>query len=119
MGSRRPRILLIDDEQDNLDALQELLALDGLKAETALGGLEGVQRFERGERYDIVFCDVGMPGMNGWEVAEAIERMAPGTRIWLVTAWARDIPANDPRRRLVRGVLPKPLDFEEMRHVLS
>ncbi len=84
-----------------------------------LGGLEALHRFERGKRYDLVLCDVGMPGMSGWQVAAEIEQIAPGTPIWLVTAWANDIAANDPRRQLVRGVLAKPLDFDEVHRLVS
>ena len=119
MDPARLRILLVDDEEDNLDALQELLALEGLAAEIALGGFSALDRFERGERFDLVLCDVGMPGMSGWQLAAEIERIAPGTAIWLVTAWANDIAANDPRRQLVRGVLAKPLDFEEVHQLVS
>src|SRR3954463_10454197 len=119
MRSTPRRILLVDDEEDNLDALQELLSLEGQAAETALGGQAGVDRFRRGERFDLVLCDIGMPGVSGWQVVEEIRRIAPETKIWLVTAWANDISPNDPRRRNVRGVLPKPLDLDYVHQLVS
>src|SRR3954468_8342004 len=110
MRSTPRRILLVDDEEDNLDALQELLTLEGQAA---------VDRFLKGERFDLVLCDVGMPGMSGWQVVEEIRRIAPETQVWLVTAWANDIPSDDPRRRNVRGVLPKPLDLDYVHQLVS
>src|SRR3954464_10975970 len=119
MRSTRLRILLVDDEEDNLDALQELLSLEGQAAETALGGQAAGDRFRSGERFDLVLCDIGMPGMSGWQVVDEIRRLAPETRVWLVTAWANDIPRNDPRRRNVSGVLPKPLDLDYVHQLVS
>src|SRR4051812_15505971 len=82
MRSTPRRILLVDDEEDNLDALQELLTLEGQAAETALGGQAAVDRFLKGERFDLVLCDIGMPGMSGWQVVEEIRRIAPETEVW-------------------------------------
>ena len=72
-----------------------------------------------GARYDLVLCDVGMPGMSGWQVAREIQSIAPGCRIYMLTGWAAEIGASDPRRRHVLGVLAKPLDLRELEAVLD
>lgn len=116
---RRRRILVIDDEADNLDVLREVLELEGQDAETARSGPEALARFARGERFDLVLCDVGMPEMSGWQVARELQRIAPGTPIWLITGWANEIGDSDPRRQFVRGILPKPLEIEQLRALIA
>jgi hypothetical protein len=57
--------------------------------------------------------------MRGGEVAAAIHRLAPATRLYLVTGWAEEIRRDDPRRSHVLRVLPKPLDVDELKRILA
>ena len=116
---RRSTILIVDDEQDNLDVLREVLELEGQEVRCSRTGPEELALFDGGERFDLVLCDVGMPEMSGWQVAREIERIAPGTPVWMLTGWANEIGEQDPRRRYVRGVLAKPLDLEQLRSLLT
>ena len=116
---RRASVLLVDDEIDNLEVLEELLELEGHRVETATSGKAAVERFQRGERYDLVLCDVGMPQMSGWQVVREIRRIAPAARIWLLTGWANEISEHDPRLADVQGVLGKPLDLDQLRSLLG
>jgi len=116
---QRAKVLLVDDESDNLDVLEELLEMEGHRVETAASGKAAVERFQRGERYDLVLCDVGMPQMSGWQVVREIRRIEPGARIWLLTGWANEISEHDPRLADVQGVLGKPLDLERLRSLLG
>ena len=75
--------------------------------------------FEAGSRFDLVLCDVGMPEMSGWLVAREIQRLAPGTPVWMLTGWANEISEQDPRRQYVRGVLAKPIDLDQLRDLLT
>ena len=113
------RVLLVDDELDNVEVLQELLAFDGHKAETATSGRAALDLFASGHRYDLVLCDLGMPEMSGWQVVREMHRIEPELRIYLLTGWANEIGEHDPRLRSVRGVLAKPLDLDELRAILS
>jgi signal transduction histidine kinase len=116
---RGATVLLVDDERDNLDVLEELLEMEGHRVETATSGKAAVERFQRGERFDLVLCDVGMPQMSGWQVVREIRRIAPATRICLLTGWANEISEHDPRLADVQGVLGKPLDLERLRSLLT
>ncbi|MHB8384647.1 MAG: response regulator, partial [Candidatus Binataceae bacterium] len=106
------RVLIIDDDHDNLGALGEALEYKGYNVATASNGYEGLRHLRDGTRFDLVICDIGMPGMNGWEVAEKTAEIAPGTQVLLVTGWASEIGRRDPRRKLVVDVLAKPIDLE-------
>ena len=94
-GTRR--VLIIDDEQDNLEVLREILQMEGHSVTAARSGPEALTQLQRGERFDLVLCDVGMPQMSGWQVVREIRRIAPSVRIWLLTGWANEISQQDPR----------------------
>jgi CheY-like chemotaxis protein len=113
------RVLVIDDDRDNLEAMRAVIEAEGPRVETAGSGEEALALLRQGERYDLVLCDVGMPEMSGWEVARHIREIAPRTRVVLITGWAREIPENDPRREIVAGVEPKPLEIGRIRRLLA
>jgi len=113
------RVLLVDDDEDNLEAARAVLEALGQHVEIATGGADAIARVEVGERYDVVLTDLGMPGTSGWEVAERLHALAPATPVWLVTGWARELRPDDPRRALLAGVLPKPVDLDELRRVIA
>ena len=112
------RLLLIDDEADNLELLREVLEMEGQEVVAERSGPAALARIGHGERFDAVVCDVSMPEMSGWQVAREIRRLAPGTPVWLLTGWANEIADDDPRRELVQGVLAKPVDIDRLRALL-
>jgi signal transduction histidine kinase/CheY-like chemotaxis protein len=104
------RILVIDDDVDVRETTADLLAAEGHSVSQAASGAEGVSMF-RTHRYDVVFTDLGMPGMTGWEVAEAIKALNPATRIVLLTGWGEEIGQAAPQRGCVDQIAGKPLDL--------
>jgi CheY-like chemotaxis protein len=113
------RVLVIDDDPENLEALETVMRFGGHDVSTAGSGPEAIARAERGERYDLVLCDLGMPGMNGWDVVARLRALAPEAAVYIITGWAHEIAAEDPRRATVAGVLAKPLDIDELDRVVT
>jgi signal transduction histidine kinase/CheY-like chemotaxis protein len=110
----RQRILVIDDDVDNLEAMKEALEMRGYEVETAPDGKKGLELLRLSPHFDSVICDVGMPIMNGWDVAQEITRVAPATRVYMLTGWANEIPQSDPRRAGVAAVIAKPISVEQI-----
>lgn len=79
-------ILLIEDEADVLEMLQEILAVEGHTAEPALDGEAGLACFQAAS-FDIVFTDMNMPGMSGFDVAAEIKKISPRMPVVLMTGW--------------------------------
>ena len=88
------RVLLIDDDGAVRAAVAELLAEDGHQVTEAAGGPEGLARLASGHRVDLVLTDLGMLGMNGWDVARAVRSAYPATVVGLM-----------------KGVIPQTLNF--------
>lgn len=113
-NAEKQRILVIDDDVDNLEAMKEALEMRGYEVETAPDGKKGLELLRLSPHFDSVICDVGMPIMNGWDVAHEITRVAPATRVYMLTGWANEIPQNDPRRAGVAAVIAKPISVEQI-----
>jgi CheY-like chemotaxis protein/general stress protein YciG len=112
------RILLVDDEVDNLEALKELLELDGHQVASATGGNEALELVRSGAHFDVVLCDLGMPDLSGWQVTERLRQLAPKIPVYLLTGWAREVRNSRPRAG-VAGVLAKPIPIERLRQVIG
>jgi two-component system CheB/CheR fusion protein len=77
------RVLVIDDYVDAALGLRMLLRLDGHTVELAADGVEGVEK-ARAFRPHLVFCDLGLPILNGYEVAERLRAEQGDSRLLLV-----------------------------------
>jgi two-component system, chemotaxis family, CheB/CheR fusion protein len=109
------RILVADDNRDGAETMSMLLKLSGHEVYLAHSGSEALEVAKR-ERPDIAVLDIGMPDLNGYQVAERIRNEAWGERMKLiaVTGWGQ---AEDKRRALGAGFnhhLTKPVDPNQL-----
>ncbi|MCA9101925.1 MAG: response regulator [Pirellulales bacterium] len=112
-------LLLIDDNEDAVRMLQSLLTLDGVEVSTAFDGASGLE-IVGNVRPDFVLLDIGMPGMDGYEVVERIRRCPslPQPIVIAVSGWGSDA---DRRRSINAGFddhLVKPVDYDELMNLL-
>jgi signal transduction histidine kinase len=110
-GNRRVRVLVADDNHDSAESCAALLQLNGHEVHTADGGRSALELAEK-VRPDVVLLDIGMPDLNGYEVARSIRAASWGQQMILVavTGWGQQ---EDKRRALDAGFdhhLTKPVD---------
>ncbi len=113
------RVLVVDDNADSAESLALLLRIEGHLVETAHDGGSAVALAERLQP-DAILLDLGMPGMNGYEVCEAIRSRPWGRSILMVaqTGWGQ---AQDRVRTLEAGFdahLTKPIDPDAVHEML-
>ena len=114
------RVLLVEDNLDAADALAELLRMWGHEVEVVHDGASAVGK--AGEsRPDVVLLDIGLPGMDGYQVAGAL-RALPGLNGALLVALTGYGQETDRRRTTAAGFdhhLVKPVDLEELRRLVA
>ena len=104
------RILVVDDNVGVLRTHQAQLEEAGQLVWCAESAAAALKALEESGPFDVVFTDLGMPGINGWELAEAIKARAPYTPVVLVTGWGEQaLQAETRRRAFVERVLFKPV----------
>jgi CheY-like chemotaxis protein len=106
------RILVVDDELAVLEAVSGLLELGGHRVTVAGGGQEALGILEQDE-FGVLITDLGMPGMNGWEVAEEAKARWPGMPVLLLTGWGQRLE-EDERLRYIDGVAAKPVRLKDL-----
>jgi signal transduction histidine kinase len=112
---RPARVLVVDDEAGVRDVLRDLLGGEGYTVLDAPDGRAGLALCET-EPVDLVLSDVSMPGMSGWEVAEACHARFPNVPVGLITGWGDRLDANEMARHGVRFVVAKPFEAAEVLH---
>ena len=110
----RPRILVIDDEPEMCRCLEKCLGLLECNAESCTSGAEGLARLEK-SKYDLVFTDLRMPGMNGIEVVRAVRRVAFGTGTIVLTGYGTIGSAVEAIHAGATDYLTKPFKIDEIR----
>jgi CheY-like chemotaxis protein len=121
--SRVLRVLLIDDDPLLLESVGEVLAQAGHQVTRAEGGAIGLKTFEAAladQGFDAVITDLGMPGVDGRQVARRVRELAPATPVIMLTGWGRrmeeeaDMPdgvdlllSKPPRRHQLLGALQR------------
>ncbi|WP_423598719.1 PAS domain S-box protein [Roseateles sp. MS654] len=116
------RILLVDDDPLLLRSLQETLEADGHAVTTANAGQGGIDAFRhalRSTAFDIVISDLGMPHVDGRQVAAAIKTASPQTPVILLTGWGQRLVDDGEVPRHVDQVLSKPPRLREVRAALA
>ena len=108
------RILLVDDQAEVRQMLAEALAAHGHQVVQASSGRQAIDCLEAGEPTDLVLSDLGMPGMTGWDVAEAVGRRWPGMPVGLITGWGARTEASLEQRKSVAFVVAKPFTIETL-----
>lgn len=107
-GGRR-RILVVDDNHESAESLAVLLELDGHETRTVADGLAAVEA-AASWRPEVMLLDIGLPGLNGYEVAQAVRKQPWGKRMVLValTGWGQAEDRRKSREAGFDGHLVKP-----------
>jgi len=117
------RILLVDDDPLVLRAVREALESDGHEVTAADGGQAGIDAFlaaqAQGSTFAVVITDLGMPYIDGRQVAKAIKSAAPATLVIMLTGWGQRMLAEGDMPPHVDRVLSKPPKLRALREALA
>jgi signal transduction histidine kinase/DNA-binding response OmpR family regulator len=119
------RALVVEDNEINTEVAKAILNMAGLDVEIAVNGREAVDMVEKNPmgHYDLVFMDIQMPIMNGYEATEAIRKMnrEDAQRLPII-AMTADAFTSDVQKALAAGMnahIAKPIDFAKLERILD
>ena len=120
---RSLRVLFIDDEPLLREMIQEVLSFHQHQVESAEGGEAGMAMFEKakakGQPFDVVITDLGMPGMDGKQVAERVKASSPKTPVILLTGWGMMLEEKGEGMSNVDALMNKPPRANDLLQVLA
>jgi len=108
------KVLVIDDEEIVLDSCLQILSSGDYEIQTADNGLLGIQMVEE-FRPDLIFVDLKMPGISGFEVIEKIQEIDPTIVTIVITGFATIDSAVEAMQKGAFDFLPKPFTPDELR----
>ncbi|HVP60519.1 MAG TPA: ATP-binding protein [Myxococcaceae bacterium] len=114
---RRPRarlrVLVVDDNVDAAESLRELFTLLGHEVQVAHDGPAGLYLAEQ-RLPDLALLDLGLPGMDGYELARRLRAMAPGACVVAATGYGQEVDRRASREAGFDRHLVKPLRVDEL-----
>jgi GAF domain-containing protein/CheY-like chemotaxis protein len=114
VGSSVPlHCLVVDDEAEVAEVVADILTTAGHTAVVVGSGQAAVERLAA-ERFDLVFTDLAMPGMTGWQVARAVKNASPEVPVVMMSGFGVEVAPEELRTNGVDVVLAKPLQIRDV-----
>ena len=111
-------ILVVDDEPSVRETLAEMLEVMGHRVLLAESGQNALQTLA-GNACDLVFTDLAMPEMDGWETTREIRKRWPEMKVVLVTGYGTGTVPPAGEDSLVNGIIGKPFDFSQISQTIT
>jgi DNA-binding NtrC family response regulator len=109
----RLKVLLVDDEEDLVDALAERLTLREYEVDAVTDGADAL-RHAQTQQHDVAVVDVKMPGMSGIEVLAALKKQEPNLPVILLTGHGSEEDGREGMRQGAFAYLLKPTNLQDL-----
>ncbi len=112
-------ILWVDDNDAIRTNASLMLEMMGYQTHTASCGKQAIQLMHD-NNYDVVFTDIGMPEMNGWQLADYIsQQFNQRVIVIIVSGWGAEINEEQSKNHNVYTAISKPFDMNQIEHILN
>ena len=112
-NSAEIRILVIDDERPIRNSMKEILSDEGYEVDVAENGASALEMVEK-EKYDVIFCDIKMPGMDGIEVLDKLGEAGVESSVIMISGHGDIDTAVECIRKGAYDFIQKPLDLNRI-----
>ena len=107
------KVLIIDDERSIRNSFGEILTDEGYEVETAENGAAGIALVDK-EHFDVIFCDIKMPGMDGIEVLDKLMEMGVDSAVVMISGHGDIDTAVECIKKGAFDFVKKPLDLNRI-----
>jgi CheY-like chemotaxis protein len=107
-------VLVVEDEPVVRGVILEMLGEQGYRTLEAVDGPSGLRILRANERIDLLVTDVGLPGMNGRQLADQARETRPGLKILFITGYAESVAIADGFLQPGMEMITKPFDLENL-----
>lgn len=118
MVENKISVLVVDDEKIVRDFFRKLISLLGLEVSEAESGAAAIE-MAKGNRYDLFFIDVRMPGIDGLETYRQIKKSNPEGVVVMITGYAVEATLKQAKEEGAYGIIRKPFDISQIKDVID
>ncbi len=115
---KEKRIFIVEDESTIRDLYKDMLGMQGYTVFTVESGEEGLQHWDN-DSFDLIICDLGLPGMNGWEFIARIRQRNARVPIIALTGWGDLISTREAANHQVQKVVAKPVQLGQLMQIID
>jgi two-component system, NtrC family, nitrogen regulation response regulator NtrX len=108
-----PKILIIDDERPIRSTLRDILEYEKFEVEEAVDGIEGLEKIKKGN-FDLIFCDIKMPKMDGLEVLSKIQEINTEVPVIMISGHGNIETAVEAIKKGAYDYIAKPPDLNRL-----
>jgi ligand-binding sensor domain-containing protein/signal transduction histidine kinase/CheY-like chemotaxis protein len=110
-------IFIVEDESTIRDLYKDMLGMQGYSIFAVESGEEGLKHWDN-DSFDLILCDLGLPGMNGWEFIARIRQQNASIPIIALTGWGDMISSQEAADHQVQKVISKPVQFSQFSQII-
>jgi CheY-like chemotaxis protein len=114
----RPIILVVDDDGQVLEGTRDIVEALGYEVISARSATEALSIIRNGATIDLLFTDISMPGMDGWELARRSRQLRPGLKVLYTTGFSF-APVPETTTQGYGPLLPKPWRPSQLHRLLQ
>jgi CheY-like chemotaxis protein len=118
VGEARPTILVVDDDGQVLEGTREIVSALGYEVIAARSGAEALSIIRNDATIDLLFTDISMPGMDGWELARRSKQLRPELKVLYTTGFSF-APVPETATLGYGPLLPKPWRPAQLHRLLQ
>lgn len=107
------RILVVDDERSIRNTLKDILEYEKYEVDLAEDGMKAIEKVKSAE-YDVVLCDIKMPGIDGIEVLQQLAQISPDTPVVMISGHGNIDTAVESIKKGAFDYIEKPLDLNRL-----
>jgi CheY-like chemotaxis protein len=107
-------VLVVEDEPVVRGVILEMLAEQGYRTLEAIDGLSGLRILRTKQRIDLLVTDVGLPGINGRQLADQARETRPGLKILFITGYAESVAMSDGFLEEGMEMITKPFELDNL-----
>jgi PAS domain S-box-containing protein len=107
-------VLVVEDEPVVRGVIHEMLHEEGYRTLEAVDGPSGLRMLRANKRVDLLITDVGLPGMNGRQLADQARETRPGLRVLFITGYAESVAMSDGFLQPGMEMITKPFDLDHL-----
>lgn len=111
-------ILVVDDRLEDRQLFADILTEKEYRVATAKDGYEAIDMVKK-DKFDIIFVDVKMPGINGVETFEQIHKISPETPVIMITGYSIDEMLEEAKGKGAYACIHKPVDMEKIIRIVE